>query len=150
MIKKDINYIERLLNNKKIIDSKLLSNSFGINCLKIRTNDGNNYVVKYYHNKIKKFNAIKAELNNLVFFNKLNLNFFPKVYTKHNDYLIISYFNNNGLQPKNLNRELLLAIIKLHSIKNDKYGFDFNTQIGGLKQINTKCKIGLSFIEMRD
>ena len=89
--KKDINCIERLLNNKKIIDSKLLSNSFGINCLKIRTNDGNNYVVKYYHNKINKFNAIKAELNNLVFLNKLNLNFFPKVYTKHNDYLIISF-----------------------------------------------------------
>ena len=43
MINKKIDRIERLLNNKKIIDSKLLSNSFGINCLKIRTNDENKF-----------------------------------------------------------------------------------------------------------
>ena len=48
---------------------------------------------------------------------------------------------------KKFKRDLLLAIIKLHSLKNDKYGFDFDTQIGGLRQKNTKWKIGLSFIE---
>ena len=40
--------IEKLLDNKKIIDSKLLSNSFGINCLKIVTNDNTKFIVKYY------------------------------------------------------------------------------------------------------
>ena len=41
--------IEKLLNNKKIIDSKLLSDSFGINCLKIVTNDNKEFIVKYYY-----------------------------------------------------------------------------------------------------
>ena len=41
--------IEKLLDNKKIIDSKLLSDSFGINCLKIITNDNKEFIVKYYY-----------------------------------------------------------------------------------------------------
>ena len=41
--------IEKLLDNKKIIDSKLLSDSFGINCLKIVTNDNKDFIVKYYY-----------------------------------------------------------------------------------------------------
>ena len=41
--------IEKLLDNKKIIDSKLLSDSFGINCLKIITNDSKEFIVKYYY-----------------------------------------------------------------------------------------------------
>ena len=40
MIKKDdLTRIETLINNKKIIYSKLLSDSFGINCIKIITED---------------------------------------------------------------------------------------------------------------
>ena len=31
----DRKHIEKLINKKKIIDSKLLSSSFGINCFKI-------------------------------------------------------------------------------------------------------------------
>ena len=59
--------IEKLLDNKKIIDSKLLSNSFGINCLKIVTRDNRKFIVKYYYNNNDKFNAIKSEKDNLVF-----------------------------------------------------------------------------------
>ena len=62
--------IEKLLNNKKIIDSKLLSDSFGINCLKIVTNDNKAFIVKYYYKDNDKFNAIKSETNNLLFFIK--------------------------------------------------------------------------------
>ena len=35
---------------------------------------------------------------------------------------------------------MLNSIISIHSIKNQDYGFDFDTQIGGLKQINSKSK----------
>ena len=35
---------------------------------------------------------------------------------------------------------MLNPIISIHSIKNQDYGFDFDTQIGGLKQINSKSK----------
>ena len=59
--------IEKLLDNKKIIDSKLLSDSFGINSLKIITNDSKEFIVKYYYKNNYKFNAIKSETDNLFF-----------------------------------------------------------------------------------
>ena len=51
--------IEKLLDNKKIIDSKLLSDSFGINCLKVVTSDKKEFIVKYYYKNNDKFNFVK-------------------------------------------------------------------------------------------
>jgi fructosamine-3-kinase len=132
--------IEKLLDNKKIIDSKLLSDSFGINCLKIITNDNKEFIVKYYYKKNDKFNAIKSEKDNLVFFNKQKFNYFPNIINYNDRFLIMSFISNNGDQPEKTNVDLLNSIISIHSIKNQDYGFDFDTQIGGLKQINSKSK----------
>ena len=132
--------IERLLDNKKIIDSKLLSDSFGINCLKIVNEDNKKFIVKYYHNKKYEFNAIKSEIDNLIFYNNKNLNFFPRI-INNNDYLVImSFIDNNNNQPSKINDDLLEAIISLHSNNSINYGFDFDTQIGGLRQINSYSK----------
>ena len=91
MIKaKNIRDIERIINNKKIIDSKLLSDSFGIFCFKITTEDNISFVVKYYKNANSGFNAIKSETSNLIFFDKINIEYFPKVEFESSDYLIIS------------------------------------------------------------
>ena len=133
---KNIVSIEKLFINKKILYSKLLSDSFGINCVKLTTSDNKNYIVKYYKNKNNKFNAIKSEAENLIFLNNLNLNLFPKVYYNDDKYLIISYLNNNGSKPAETKDDLLNAIIHLHSFNDQKFGFDFDTQIGGLRQIN--------------
>ncbi len=132
--------IEKLLDNKKIIDSKLLSDSFGINCLKIITNDSEEFIVKYYYKNNDKFDAIKSEKDNLVFFNKQKFNYFPNIINYNDRFLIMSFISNNGDQPEKTNVDLLNSIISIHSIKNQDYGFDFDTQIGGLKQINSKSK----------
>ena len=132
--------IEKLLNNKKIIDSKLLSDSFGINCLKIITNDSKEFIVKYYYKNNHKFNAIKSEKDNLVFFNRQKFNYFPNIINYNDRFLIMSFIDNNDDQPEKTNVDLLNSIISIHSIKNQDYGFDFDTQIGGLKQINSKSK----------
>ena len=132
--------IEKLLDNKKIIDSKLLSDSFGINCLKIVTNDNKEFIVKYYYKNNDKFDAIKSEKDNLVFFNKQKFNYFPNIINYNDRFLIMSFISNNGDQPEKTNVDLLNSIISIHSIKNQDYGFDFDTQIGGLKQINSKSK----------
>ena len=132
--------IEKLLDNKKIIDSKLLSDSFGINCLKIITNDSKEFIVKYYYKNNDKFNAIKSETDNLVFFNKQKFNYFPNIINYNDRFLIMSFISNNDDQPEKTNVDLLNSIISIHSIKNQDYGFDFDTQIGGLKQINSKSK----------
>ena len=132
--------IEKLLHNKKIIDSKLLSDSFGINCLKIITNDSKEFIVKYYYKNNDKFNAIKSEKDNLIFFNKKKFNYFPNVINYNNRFLIMSFISNNDDQPEKTNVDLLNSIVSIHSKKNQDYGFDFDTQIGGLKQINSKSK----------
>ena len=132
--------IEKLLDNKKIIDSKLLSDSFGINCLKIITNDSKEFIVKYYYKNNHKFNAIRSEKDNLVFFNRQKFNYFPNIINYNDRFLIMSFISNNDDQPEKTNVDLLNSIISIHSIKNQDYGFDFDTQIGGLKQINSKSK----------
>ena len=132
--------IEKLLDNKKIIDSKLLSDSFGINCLKIITNDSKEFIVKYYYKNNHRFNAIKSEKDNLLFFNRQKFNYFPNIINYNDRFLIMSFISNNDDQPEKTNVDLLNSIISIHSIKNQDYGFDFDTQIGGLKQINSKSK----------
>ncbi len=137
--------IEKLLNNKKIIDSKLLSNSFGINCLKIVTNDSKEFIVKYYYKNNDKFNAIKSETDNLLFFNREKFSQFPSIINYNDNLLIISFINNDDDQPNQTNGDLLNSIISLHSKKSEDYGFNFDTQIGGLRQINSNSKNWLEF-----
>ncbi len=137
--------IEKLLDNKKIIDSKLLSDSFGINCIKIITNDNKEFVVKYYYKKNDKFNAIKSETDNLIFFNKHKFHYFPSI-VKHNDrFLIMPFVDNNNHQPNQTNDDFLNAIISIHSMYSKNFGFSFDTQIGGLKQINSMSKNWMVF-----
>ena len=137
--------IEKLLDNKKIIDSKLLSDSFGINCLKIVTSDNKEFVVKYYYKNNDKFNAIKSETDNLLFFNKHKFSQFPSIINNDDNLLIMSFINNDDNQPNQTNDDLLNSIISLHSNKSKNYGFSFDTQIGGLKQINSSSKNWLEF-----
>ena len=137
--------IEKLLDNKKIIDSKLLSDSFGINCLKIVTNDSKEFIVKYYYKNNDKFNAIKSETDNLLFFNRQKFNQFPSIINYNDNLLIMSFINNDDDQPNQTNDDLLNSIISLHSNKSKNYGFSFDTQIGGLRQINSSSKNWLEF-----
>ncbi len=137
--------IEKLLDNKKIIDSKLLSDSFGINCLKIVTDDSKEFIVKYYYKNNDEFNAIKSETDNLLFYSKQNFNQFPSIINYNDNLLIMSFVNNNDDQPSQTNDDLLNSIISLHSNKSKNYGFNFDTQIGGLRQINSSSKNWLEF-----
>ena len=137
--------IEKLLDNKKIIDSKLLSDSFGINCLKIVTTDSKEFIVKYYYKNNDKFNAIKSETDNLLFFNKEKFSQFPSIINYNDNLLIMSFINNDDDQPNQTNGDLLNSIISLHSNKSEGYGFSFDTQIGGLRQINSSSKNWLEF-----
>ena len=137
--------IEKLLDNKKILDYNILSDSFGINCLKIETEDKERYIVKYYYKKEGRFNAIKSEANNLLFLNTNKFNFFPKIINSNNKFLIMSFIDNNNNLPNKTDDDLLGAIISLHSKRSNNYGFNFDTQIGGLKQSNSNSKNWVEF-----
>ena len=137
--------IEKLLDNKKILDYNILSDSFGINCLKINTEDNKQFIVKYYYKKKGKFNAIKSEAENLLFLNTHNFNFFPKIINYNNKFIVMSFIENNNYLPNKTNDDLLDAIISLHSKKNIYYGFNFDSQIGGLNQPNSNSKDWVEF-----
>ena len=130
-----IKQIENLLNKEKIIKYNLLQTSFDIACVKLELSNGDKYISKYYVAENKSFNAINAEADNLKFLNK-KFNFFPEVINFDNCYLIIDYINNDKDKPNSTNEDFLESIIKIHKVSNKKYGFDFSTQIGALKQIN--------------
>ena len=137
--------IEKLLDNKKILDYNILSDSFGINCLKVTTDKKEQYVIKYYYKKEGRFNAIKSEADNLLFLNTNKFNFFPKIINYNNVFLIMSFIDNNNYLPNKTNDDLLDAIISLHSKKSNNYGFNFDTQIGGLKQSNSNSQNWVEF-----
>ena len=137
--------IKKLLDNKNILEYNILSDSFGINCLKIETEDKERYIVKYYYKKEGTFNAIKSETDNLLFFNKKKINYFPSIINHNDRYLIMSFIDNNNDLPIKTNDDLLGAIISLHSKRSNDYGFNFDTQIGGLKQSNSNSKNWVEF-----
>ena len=133
--KKHIKEIESLLNKGDIIKYNLLQISFDIACLKIQISDTEKYIVKFYLNKKSFFNAIRSEAKNLIYLNK-KFDFFPKLIKFNNNYLIIQCFESDNCKPNITNSDFLGSIIKIHSISNNLYGFNFNTQIGALEQIN--------------
>ncbi len=133
--KKHIKEIENLLNKEKLVKYKLLQVSFDIACVKIKIANSNKYIAKFDIKQIKSFNAIKSEAQNLSYLNK-KFNFFPKLITFNKNLLIMEYIENNKDYPNKTNLDLIESIIKIHSISNNAFGFNFNTQLGALEQIN--------------
>ena len=136
IITQHIKQIENILNKEKIINYKLLQISFDIACLKFELSSKKKYIAKFSINKKNTFNPIKSEAENLKYLNK-KFDFFPKVIKFNDAYLIIQYIENDKKKPNNTNFDFLNAVVKLHSVSNDQYGFIFSTQMGALEQINS-------------
>lgn len=134
--KKYIKQIEDLLNREKIINYELLQISFNIACLKFEISSNEKYISKFFIETKNKFNAIKSETENLIYLNN-KFNFFPKVIKSNDEFLIMEYIENDKDKPSSTNLDFLESIIKIHSISNKQFGFDFNTQVGAIKQINS-------------
>ncbi len=135
IIDKYIKEIENLLNKGKIIQFKLLQVSFDIACIRIKLDDNDEFIVKYDIKFERLFNPIESEAKNLKYLNE-RLNFFPKIIKYNKTCLIIEYFKNDGIKPNNTNSDFLDSIIKIHTISNNLFGFQFNTQIGAIEQSN--------------
>ena len=131
----NIKEIENLLNTESIIKFKLLNISFDIACIKFQLSNNVKYISKFYVNKKINFNAIESESKNLLYLNK-KFEFFPRLVKFNNEYLVIQYLENDNEKPDKTNRDFLEAIVKIHSVSNDLYGFGFNTQIGAIEQLN--------------
>jgi len=129
--------ILKYISNQPIINRTILSNSFDIICEKITLSNHVCIVAKYYDKKNLTFNAIKSEGGSLIFMNKKFPNLFPTIKLLTDDVLIMNFIEHNNIKSNNYQNVLAKEIVKIHSVTNDKYGFDFDAQIGGLKQSNT-------------
>ena len=139
------NQIVKFVSNQQIIHRVVLSNSFNIICEKITLDDQVCLVAKYYNKKNLTFNAIKSEGNSLIFMNKKFPNLFPTVRLLTNDVLIMSFIEHNNIRSNDYQKILAKEILKIHSVTNDKYGFKFDSQIGGLKQPNSYSSNWINF-----
>jgi len=139
----DINLIN-FFKNKKIIAQSKLSDSFNILTAKITLEDNANYVIKKYTKKNNKFNAILSEGNSLKYMNDKFPKLFPEILYLNRDILIMEYIANDNIRGNNYENQLAKLIGSIHSVKNDKFGFDFDTPIGGLKQ---PCNYSNSWVE---
>ena len=105
-------------------------------CEKICLEDNKVFVAKYYIKKNNGFNSIKSETNSLIYLSKKLFSIFPAIKFKSKNLLIIDYIKHNNIKYNDYQTILANEILKLHNISNNKYGFIFDAQIGGLKQSN--------------
>ena len=129
------NQIAKYVSDKKIKTRTILSNSFNMICEKILLKNNESFVVKYYQNQKETFNSIISEKNSLSYLAKIS-SLVPKIKFNSNELLIIDYIENNNIKDKNYQIILAEEILKIHQNIKEKYGFKFDSQIGGLKQKN--------------
>ena len=128
--------INKFLCGREIIERKVLSKAFNIQCEKVILDTNQTLIFKYYINKIQKFNSIISETKSLNFFSKKFSYLFPSIIFSSDNLLIMDYIINNNIKKNNYQELLSKEIIKIHSVSNEKFGFDFDSQIGGLRQPN--------------
>ena len=130
------NEINKFVSDKVIIKREILSEAFNMRCEKITLNDKDVFVAKYYTKQNTNFNSIVSETNSLKYLLNKFPNFFPPIKYCSTNLLIIDFIEHNNVKGKNYQKILANHILKLHFVHNDKYGFNFDTQIGGLRQLN--------------
>ena len=130
--------------DKKIYDRSIISESFGICCEKITLSDGSSYIAKYYLKKNDDYDAILIEGKIIKDLNSKFDYIFPDIYDLSDNFIIMQFIEHNKIKKNNYQKELANIIAKIHSQKNDAYGYKLDTPIGGLKQ---PCKFSDNWID---
>ena len=132
------NQIIKFTYGNNIVERISLSDSFFMKCEKITLDNNQIFIAKYYQKKlnINSFNSILSETNSLIYLLNKFPNLFPSIKYKSKDLLIIDYIESNNIKNHDYQEKLAIEMLKIHKIKNDKFGFEFDAQVGGLKQPN--------------
>ena len=130
------NQIMQFISNRHVRSREILSEAFSMRCEKISLDDNQVFVAKYYTKKNNGFNSILSETNSLVYLSKKTSSIFPIIKFNSKNLLIIEFIKNNGIKKNNYQIIFAKEILKLHAKTNNKFGFEFDAQIGGLKQSN--------------
>tara|TARA_Y100000590_G_scaffold449261_1_gene587115 strand:+ start:2023 stop:2889 length:867 start_codon:yes stop_codon:yes gene_type:complete len=144
MIKFNKKIFFEAFKNKKNFKPIILSQAFGAYCEKYFI-DNNFVVVKGYRKKNIEYNSILYEAKSLNFMNKKFPNLFPKIYFMNRKMFVMQHITNNQKKNKNTEKDLAIKISKIHQIKNNKFGFKYDTPIGGFRQPSNFQKSWISF-----
>ena len=137
------NFIQ-FLKNKNKTNSIIISKSFGALCEKVKVDNNQQFIIKYYSKKNSEYNAIFYEGKSLKFMHKKFPHLFPKIYLINKNMFVMQYIPHNKIKNTNSEKDLAIKISKIHQNKNDKFGFKFDTPIGGFRQ---PCNFQKSWIE---
>ena len=139
------NQITKFVSKNRIIKRSILSQAFNINCEKITLDNGESFVAKYYIIKNKQFNSIESETKSLLYLSEKIPRAFPTIKYFSEDLLITNYIEHNENKNDQYQDLLSKEVLKLHGINSNNYGFEFHSQIGGLKQDNSYNSDWVSF-----
>ena len=122
-----------------------LSNSFGASCKKVTLDDNSKYVVKELIKSSDAYNSIFYEGKCLEWMNEKLPNLFPKVLYLKNNLLVMEFIDHNKIKDKKSEQDLACQLARIHQIKNDRFGFEFDPPIGGLRQPSSFEKSWVDF-----
>lgn len=130
------NEINKFISDRSINSRTIISQAFNMNCEKILLTNGEAFVMKYYRKNDYRFNALISEINSLKYLKNKFPKLFPSIRYKSSKLLIVDYIQHDNIKKKNYQIILAKEILKLHKLSNNKYGFKFDAQIGGMRQAN--------------
>ena len=122
------------LKNMNVTSRVTLSNSFGAFCEKIKLEDNSLFVIKGLKKENKNYDSIYYEGKSLKFMHEKFPDLFPKVLHLDKNILVIKYINHNKIKNNDSEKDFAFKIARIHQTKHNKFGFDFDTPIGGLRQ----------------
>ena len=133
-----------LLDKKNKSKRIVLSEAFGSFCEKIQFDKNQQFVVKGYRKKNNQYNAIFYEGKSLKFLHEKFPKLFPKIYYIDKNLFVMQYIPNNKIKNNISEKDLAIKISKIHKNTNDKFGFEFDTPVGGFRQ---PCKFQKSWVD---
>lgn len=147
------NFIKK--NSFEFIDSEIvattnLSKAFGCICEKFTLNNGKKFVLKYQNSEdAKKYPSIYYEGKSIEKLNKLFNELFPKIFHIEKNFFIMNWIEHNNEVNNESESELAFKLSKLHLIKNNEFGYEFNSPIGGLEQPSSYEKSWINFYKIK-
>ena len=143
----DLNILKaiHLFKDREIRNQVSLSNSFGVCCKKVTLDDNSQYVVKELVKSSDAYNSIFYEGKCLEFMNEKFPNHFPKVLYLKDNLLVMEFIEHNKVKDEKSEQDLACRLARIHQIRNDQFGFEFDSPIGGLRQPSSFEKSWVNF-----
>ena len=137
------------LKNRDQKNKIILSKAYGAFCEMIKLDKNQEFVIKSYTKKNTSYNPVYYEGLSTKFMNKNFPSLYPKVYFLNNNLFVMQYITHNKIKDKNSEKDFAKKLSKIHKQKNNKFGFKYDTPIGGFRQPNSFQKSWLDFYEKK-